>query len=171
MRRMRLGVVVGAAAIVGACAPKDLFVEGAAVKVAEKIAAKVGGEVKAMRVEIERHKLSIRAQDSGDKTKVKHWEYREGALAEPRPVVLLGKGKLDEHLFPLSSVAFAAVPAMVREAGEKLGKPITSMFLSIGMFRRTANDPPTWMLLPEGGTKDGWVGADLSGKITSVNKK
>jgi hypothetical protein len=65
----------------------------------------------------------LQAQDPAAPKSVLQYVYRGGAVSPPVPVKLLGKGKLEDNLFPLESVKVAALPRLVRDAKVKANMP------------------------------------------------
>ncbi len=65
----------------------------------------------------------LQAQDPAAPASVVQYVYRSGTVAPPVPVKLLGTGKLEDNLFPLSAAKIAAVPRLAHDAKAKANIP------------------------------------------------
>lgn len=137
-----------------------------------EVKKKAGGDIKPMSLRIYPDRAEVTIQDPNNPEKAIRYEYREGAVTEPRPVTLLGGGKVEDNLFNLADADLAAIPNMAKTAKERLniaGAEIESMSLSYPMVSMEANPQPKWTIMVKGGDKKGSAVADMKGNITFVN--
>lgn len=137
-----------------------------------EVKKKAGGNIKPMSLRVYPDRAEITVQDPNSPEKAIRYEYREGAVTDPKPVTILGGGKVEDSLFDLAEVDLAAIPDMAKTAKERIniaGAEIESMSLSHSMVRTEANAPPKWTIMAKSGEKRGAAVADLKGSITYVN--
>lgn len=106
----------------------DLYGTDLIARTAKELEAKLGGgPLRVLVITAERDWIEFEVQDPKKPENVDMYEYRQGRLDGPRPVQLLGEGKLEDNLFSLSEVDLTRIPAFVQAAQAKLalegGKP------------------------------------------------
>ncbi|HVU06128.1 MAG TPA: hypothetical protein VHE30_30465 [Polyangiaceae bacterium] len=65
----------------------------------------------------------LQVMDPGNHSRALQYVYRGGALSDGVPVKLLGKGKLEDNVFPLEAAKIAAIPHLTRDAQNRAKIP------------------------------------------------
>jgi hypothetical protein len=119
---------------------KTDFFEGTAAKDAiAAISDKIGGDVRAIRIEVWQDQVRMTAQDPAKPAEVKFWWYADGKVGGPKPVTL-GSGSLEASLFKVASVDFALVPQIAREGKDIVGKPLKNLELRIPILEHRGTE-------------------------------
>lgn len=124
-----------------------------------------GPNIQALELDAYPDHLVLKARDLALPARVLQHVYRDGRLEKPVPVRLLGAGKLDENLFPLSDAQLDAIPELCRSAvktvDERFGK------VSHVLLRRNLplDENVQFRVYVQSPAKDGYVDADASGKL------
>jgi hypothetical protein len=153
-------------ALTSACSKsKASYFDGdQAKKAVAAVAAMLGEDPKAMRVEVVATRVLVRAPDPKDATKLVQFVHEGGALGAPQPVKATGGA---DGAFSLASVDFGLVPILAEEAKRKLGRAIREIRLVAPVIRRP-DLPLTWTLETDG---EGIALASLDGKEIRVEKQ
>jgi hypothetical protein len=101
----------------------SLYTEGAFTKALAELRRRVPPPIQALSLLVYADHLVLQAQDPTSPTHVAQYVYRDGAVAPPTSVKLLGTGKLDDNLFPLDAAKVEAIPRLAREAKGKANIP------------------------------------------------
>jgi hypothetical protein len=168
--------VVLAAALSAWAAPDkpavDLFED--ASDLAAQLKAAIPGRVMIDELTLYRDSASLDIQDPRRKENIDRYKYRDGKLAPPEPVKLSGdytQADLDAGVFPLESVDFKLIPAMIADARTRLKMPdgkVTVLTLKRGF---PFNADVRWRLAVSDARHMGSVEYDLRGKKKSVWKE
>jgi hypothetical protein len=145
---------------------EDFFASDALSEFEPKIAEKIGGEVRALDLSIYENNLKIQVQDPKKKENVDSYDYKNGVIAEPVPVRLMGGGSLEQNLFNLKEVNLAKIPELIDEAREKSkdleGAKVTHVVVKKDL--PFSNKVKIRVYL-SGTRKSAWLVADASGKV------
>lgn len=176
MKRLALTFILCLASVsllaCGGRGPTNMYEGTTAQDAINQVKKKAGDNIKPMSLRIYPDRAEITVQDPNSPEKAIRYEYREGAVTDPKPVTILGGGKVEDSLFDLADVDLAAIPNMAKTAKERInisGAEIESMSLSHSMVRMEADAPPKWTIMVKSGDKKGAAVADLKGNITFVN--
>lgn len=145
---------------------EDFFESDALSEFEPKMSEKIGGEVKVLDLSIYENNLKIQVQDPRKKENVDSYDYKDGVIAAPVPVRLIGGGNLEQNLFNLKEVNLARIPELVDEAREKStdleGAKVTHVIVKKDL--PFSNKVKIRVYL-SGTRKSAWLVADASGKI------
>lgn len=119
-------------------ATADLFETDLIARTVRELEAKVGAPLRLLDLAAENGSLRIQVQDPAKPGNVDQYELREGRLAGPLPVQLLGPGSLEASLFPSSAIDLARIPDFTRAALAKLAIPEATAT----SLRIRVDDPP-----------------------------
>jgi len=64
--------------------------------------------------------IMVKVQDPKKPENIDGYTYKEGSLGSPAPVKIMGNGKIEDNVFPLSEVNLAALPKLTEEIMGKL---------------------------------------------------
>lgn len=136
-----------------------------------KFKEKIGGRVKALTLTTYSPKYSggfavLQAQDPQKPENIDSYEYKnDGTVTGPTPVTVSGSGKLEDNLFDLDEVNFAATPALAKEAVSRLN--IEGGEVHIMVIRRNLpfSKDIRWHVSVEGTRRKGFADADKNGVI------
>lgn len=146
--------------------------EGTAMRDAvAKFKEQIGGPVKALSLTTYSPKYSggfavLQAQDPKKPENIDSYEYKnDGTVAGPTPVTVSGSGKLEDNLFDLDEVNFAATEALAKEAVSRLN--IEGGEAHIMVIRRNLpfSKDIRWHVSVEGTRRKGFADADKNGVI------
>jgi hypothetical protein len=84
---------------------------------------RLGGQVQALSLLFYEDRLVLQAQNVERPDQVDQYVFRGGRIEGPVPVKLLGKGKLEDNLFPLDAAHLEQVPRFVVSALEQAEVP------------------------------------------------
>jgi hypothetical protein len=152
----------------------DLFVD--ASDLVAQLKKAVAGHVMIDELTLYRDSASLDIQDPKRKENIDRWKYRDGKLAfPPDPVKLSGdytQADLDAGVFPLESIDFALIPAMIEDAKTRLKMPdgkVTVLTLKRGDPDFNQYDV-RWHVGVSDARHTGSVEYDLKGRKKSVYK-
>lgn len=135
-----------------------------------KFKEKIGGPVKALSLTTYGPQYSggfavLQAQDPKKPENIDSYEYKGGTVTGPTPVSMMGNGKLEDNLFNLDEVNFAATPALAKEALSRLN--IEGGEVHIMVIRRNLpfSKDIRWHVSVEGPRRKGFADADKDGVI------
>jgi hypothetical protein len=145
--------------------------EGTAMQeAAAKFKEKIGGKVRALSLTTYGPSYSggfavLQAQDPKKPENVDSYEYKGGTVTGPTPVSMMGGGRLEDNLFDLDEVNFAAAPALAKEALSRLN--IEGGEVHIMVIRRNLpfSKDIRWHVSVEGPRRKGFADADKNGVI------
>jgi hypothetical protein len=145
--------------------------EGTAMQeAAAKFKEKIGGKVMALSLTTYGPSYSggfavLQAQDPKKPENIDSYEYKGGTVSGPTPVSMMGSGKLEDNLFDLDEVNFAATPALAKEALTRLN--IEGGEVHIMVIRRNLpfSKDIRWHVSVEGPRRKGFADADKNGVI------
>ena len=150
----------------------DLFAD--APDLTAQLKAAIPGRVMSDELPLYRDSATLDIQDPRRKENIDRYKYRDGKLAKPEPVKLSGdytQADLDAAVFPLESIDFKLIPAMIADARTRLKMPdgkVSSLTLKRGF---PFNDEVRWRLGVSDARHMGSVEYDLRGKKKSVWKE
>lgn len=102
----------------------SLYEARAFASVKRALLEKAGGSsVQALSLLVYPDHAVLQSQDPQSPKTVDQFVFRAGSVAGPVPVKLLGKGKLEDNLFPLQAVTLDNVPELVKAAQAKVDIP------------------------------------------------
>lgn len=116
----------------------ELFETDLIARTVREVEAKVGAPLRVLDLAAENGGLRIQVQDPAKPENVDQYELRDGRLAGPLPVKLLGPGTLAASLFPISAVDLARIPEFTRAALARLAIPEATATA----LRIRVDDPP-----------------------------
>lgn len=116
----------------------DLFETDLIARTARDVESRVGAPLRVLDLQAENGSLRLQVQDPAKPENVDQYELRDGRLAGPLPVQLLGPGDLEASLFPLAAVDLAGIPGFARAALTKLAIPDAK----VTSLRIRVDDPP-----------------------------
>ena len=168
-------------ATVAAAEPSLLEGKGVADAIA-KLTEKMKAPVRALVIEIKPASIALQVQDAAAPTHVDEYKYtrRPGVLAllgdaavsGPEPVKLsLINPRLEENLFTITEVNFAAVPETIREALKRV-KVEAGAVEGITIRRQlllNQSGPVEWSIYVRGPRESATAYADAAGKIRRVD--
>jgi len=64
--------------------------------------------------------IMVKVQDPRKPENIDGYTYKEGSLGSPVPVKIMGNGKIEDNVFPISEVNLAALPKLTEEIMGKL---------------------------------------------------
>ncbi|MEQ1762270.1 MAG: hypothetical protein ABL984_03890 [Pyrinomonadaceae bacterium] len=64
--------------------------------------------------------IMVKVQDPKKPENIDGYTYKAGSLGSPAPVKIIGNGKIEDNIFPLSEVNLAALPKLTEEIMGKL---------------------------------------------------
>jgi len=64
--------------------------------------------------------IMVKVQDPKKPENIDGYTYKDGSLGSPVPVKIMGNGKIEDNVFPLSEVNLAALPKLTEEIMGKL---------------------------------------------------
>jgi hypothetical protein len=64
--------------------------------------------------------IMVKVQDPKKPENIDGYTYKDGSLGSPAPVKIMGNGKIEDNVFPLSEVNLAALPKLTEEIMGKL---------------------------------------------------
>lgn len=146
--------------------------EGTAMREAvAKFKEKIGGPVKAFSLTTYSPKYSggfavLQAQDPKKPENIDKYEYKnDGTVSGPTPVTVSGGGRIEDNLFDLDEVNFAATESLVKEAVSRLN--IEEGEAHIMVIRRNLpfSKDIRWHVSVEGPRRKGFADADKNGVI------
>ena len=165
----------------------DMFEGDNAVKAAQAIKDKVGGEVQVIRAEIRRDKMSVTIRSPKNPKDMDTYTYENGRVSDPEPVQVIQMGNLamtgeKYQTTNIDEIGFNALSATIARAIE-LSKLEDAKVNTVSMaYEHPMHTNPgertkplgsvalvfTWRLFVEGprGRKDFW--ADKSGKLNET---
>lgn len=116
--------------------------------------------------------IMVKVQDPKNPENIDGYTYRDGKLSAPAPVKIIGNGKIEENVFPLSTVNLSALPSLTAEIGEKLktveGGRMTGYSIKRGLpFKKDVYI----LVLADGTRKSVSAEADAKGKLTRFEVK
>ncbi|HEY2139143.1 MAG TPA: hypothetical protein VGH00_03625 [Chthoniobacterales bacterium] len=176
-----------AAGLLSSCSQKTnqtLFEGNLSQEAVAKITEKLKTPVRVLRIEIQPDTLTIQVQDPAAPTRVDEYTYRKmpgliallwPAVTGPKPVRLnLINPNLEENLFDLGTVNFAAVAGAVREAERRVALDGGGSARNIQIQRRIGILPPSsgdieWNISVEGPRESASAYADAQGRIRRLN--
>ncbi len=185
-RRSGLCLIVGTL-FLSTCslqAAQSLFDGTSSQEAVAKLSEKLKPPVRVLKIEIEPETLSIQVQDPTAPTQVNEYTYRKlnGLMAMilptvtgPKPVRLhLINPNLEENLFDLGEVNFAAVAETVREAERRVALDGGGTARTILIQRRVGILPPSsgdieWNISVAGPRESASAYADAQGRIRRLN--
>lgn len=156
---------------------KTNMFEGTATKdAADAFTKKLGGPVKALSLEIEPDKATLRAQDPKNPRNVDEYHYVKGLVIGPTPVKLnLLENNLDKTLFDLDEINLAATPTVARTAIERAkveGGKVKKMTIERGLSLTTdmtKSGAVRWNIDIEGTRESASAVADTKGNILGLD--
>jgi len=101
----------------------SLYEAGEFTRALEALRRRVPAPVQALSLLIYPDHVVLQAQDPARLDVALQYVLRDGAVAAPVAVTLLGTGKLEDNLFPLDSARLEAIPALVAEARTRANLP------------------------------------------------
>ena len=161
-----------------------------AAKAAHAIKAKIGGDVKVIRVEVRPDKMVVTVRSNKNPKDIDKYEYANGSVRGPEPVQVMSLGSLEMNgeryqVIDIDEIAWAALPATIARAKELSKLEDAEIDLVSMEFNypghtapkdsrertRPMGDSPlvfTWRLFVQGprGRKDFW--ADKNGKLNET---
>jgi len=176
-----------AAILFSGCTPKtsQTFFEGTAAQEAvSKLSNKIGSPVRVLNVEIKPTTLTIQVQDPAAPSQVNEYTYRALAgvsamiipkFAGPKPVRLnLINPNLEENLFDLTQVNFAAVAGTVRDAARRVALDGGGAVQTVHIQRRIGILPPSsgdieWNIFVGGPRESASAYADAQGRVRRLD--
>lgn len=132
----------------------------------------IGPSIQAVEVSVYPDYAILEARDADTPHHVDRWHYeRDGDLLDPDPVSLTDQDEADLDLvaFPLGSVAWDRLPALVDEAlaGTDVEDP-TSIYVYVARDRPTT-EAVRWRIYVSGARSSGWLLADARGTVLEVH--
>lgn len=132
----------------------------------------IGPTIQAVEVSVYPDYAILEARDPDAPHHVDRWHYeRDGDLLDPDPVSLTDQDEADLDLvaFPLASVAWDRLPALVDEAlaGTDVENP-TSVYVYVARDRPTT-EAVRWRIYVSGERSSGWLLADARGAVIEVH--
>lgn len=64
--------------------------------------------------------IMVKVQDPKKPENIDGYTYKDGSLGSPAPVKIMGSGKIEDNIFPLSEVNLSALPKLTEEIMGKL---------------------------------------------------
>jgi hypothetical protein len=101
--------------------PAELFTTDVIARAALEVEARVGAPLRLLDLQAENGMIRFQVQDPKKPANVDQYEWRNGALAGPQPVKLIGGGTVEANLYPLAAVNLEKIPEFTRAAVAKLG--------------------------------------------------
>jgi hypothetical protein len=165
-------------------AAQSLFEGASSQEAVAKLSEKLKAPARVLKIEIQPETLSIQVQDPAAPTQVNEYTYRKltGLVAMilpiitgPKPVRLsLINPNLEENLFDLGKVNFAAVAETVREAERRVALDGGGTARTILIQRRVGILPPSsgdieWDISVVGPRESASAHADAQGRIRRLN--
>jgi hypothetical protein len=126
---------------------------------------RLGPDIHALSLLIYPDHAVLQAQNPRDRRRVDQWVYRHGRVMDPVPVELLGTGKLEDNLFPLSEAEVSSLPRLVEVARQKADMPegvVTRVLLKRHLPETTEI---RFRVFISSERRDTFVDADASGKL------
>jgi hypothetical protein len=175
------------ALLLPSCSPsakQSLFEGTSSQEAVAKLSEKLNAPVRVLKIEILPNTLSIQVQDPAARTQVNEYTYRKmpgviamvfPAVAGPKPVRLnLINPNLEENLFDLAKVNFAAVAETVRTAERRVALEGGGATRAIEIQRRVGILPPSsgeieWNISVAGPRESASAYADAQGRVRRVN--
>ena len=150
-------------------APVDLFTGDQIQPIIDEVAVAVGADpFQTWQVVVYPEYMFVQAQDPAIPANIDEYQWR-GTLSEPTPVRLTGTEDFDAGLYPSDEVDWSAIPALVEQAVATLGIE-EGAATHVIVQRPLPFSPDTRMrVFVTGPRGDGYVDADASGTIYSVN--
>jgi hypothetical protein len=176
-----------AAILFSGCSPKasqSLFVGTAAQEAVKKLSSKIGSPARVLSIEIKPATLTMQVQDPAAPSQVNEYTYRVLAglsalvgpsIAGPKPVRLnLINPNLEENLFDLTQVNFAAVAETVREAARRVALDGGGVAKTVHIQRRVGILPPSsgdveWVIFVGGPRESASAHANAQGQIRRLD--
>lgn len=182
----RLGLILGPLLLANCSlkAAPSLFEGTASQEAVAKLTEKLKAPARVLKIDIQPETLSIQVQDPAAPTQVNEYTYRKlsgltamivPTVTGPKPVRLsLINPNLEENLFDLGSVNFAAVAETVREAERRVALDGGGKVRTILIQRRVGILPPSsgdveWDISVGGPRESASAYADAQGRIRRVN--
>jgi hypothetical protein len=165
-------------------AAESLFDGTSSKEAVAKLSEKLKSPVRVLKIEIQHETLSIQVQDPAARTQVNEYTYRKlsgltamivPTVSGPKPVRLsLINPNLEENLFDLGEVNFAAVAETIREAERRVALDGGGKARTIQIQRRVGILPPSsgeieWDISVAGPRESASAYADAQGHIRRVN--
>ena len=165
-------------------AKQSLFEGTSSQEAVAKLSEKLKAPVRVLKIEIQPETLSIQVQDPAAPTQVNEYTYRKltglpamilPTVSGPKAVRLnLINPNLEENLFDLGEVNFAAVPETVREAARRVALDGGGTARTIQIQRRVGILPPSsgdiqWDISVAGPRESASAYADAQGRIRRLN--
>jgi hypothetical protein len=165
-------------------AAQSLFEGTSSQEAVAKLSEKLKTPVRVLKIQVQPETLSIQVQDPAAPTQVNEYTYRKmtgltamilPAVTGPKPVRLnLINPNLEENLFDLGKVNFAAVAETVREAERRVALDGGGTVRTILIQRRVGILPPSsgdieWDISVTGPRESASAYADAQGRVRRLN--
>lgn len=144
----------------------------AAADAVQKLRERVGEPFRVLTIDISERGVRVKAQDPKNRENVDEYRFHNGTIDDPVPVRLFGgsdQKTLEANLFNPADVDLAQVPALVKEAREKIhieGGELTGVTIRRHLpFERAVQIDVDF----HGTRKSAYLRADRHGKRTEVN--
>jgi len=152
--------------------PTEAYYMGtAAADAVQKIRERVGEPFRVLEIDIDERGVRVKAQDPKNRENVDEYRYRNGKIDDPIPVRLFGVSDpktLEANLFNPADVDLAQVPALVKQAREKINIE-GGQLLGVTIKRRLPFERAVQIDVSFNGTrKSAYLRADRHGKNAQI---
>ena len=111
-------------------------------------------------------------QDPKKPENIDGYTYRDGKMSAAAPVKIMGNGKIEDNIFALNGVNFAALPALTKEIKEKLKDVEGSKMIGYTINRQLPFSKNIEIYaLTDAARKSVRASADANGKLTKFEVK
>lgn len=114
--------------------------------------------------------MVLQAHDARNPARVEQYVYRDGTVSGPVPVTLLGRGKLEDNLFPVDAARLEAVPELVAEARDRAGIPEGRVARVLLKRNLPQSMDIQFRVFITSERRDAHVDADKDGNIVAVSR-
>jgi hypothetical protein len=155
--------------------PRSMFDSTLPQESLELVSRAVGRDFKLMDLSFDEKQVFVKVSSDGSTVEQYSLDKSEKRVDGPQPVRLIGDGKLENSLYPVSAVDLGLVPKLSKEAMGRAALPdshVKRVSLAYSIIRYEG-EGPEWTVFVETGEGDAWkykfVTFDTKGKFKRVS--
>jgi hypothetical protein len=131
---------------------------------------KAGADPSLLRLELMGEQALVQVEAAGRLGQLVQYQWRGGALSNPVPVELSGKGNLSQNLFPLSSLDLSGLPALIDAAVARIDAEHGKASRVLIRRNLPQDDSVGIRIYVESPLRSSHVDADARGKLLEAGK-